>query len=168
MARGDGRRDGGFCLLLVVCRCASPGISAQPDDHDRPANPLPTYVFLAVILFELNQPPALHPARIRRAASPIFSRRKQHEACAGFGSGERYRCRHPARGHCRPTIVLPPRLLPYSKPRRLPRGTHRTIVPSNKHSPTEILAACRFTGPWMRDCSCECWLFSHGPAGSHF
>ena len=39
------RRDGGlFCLLLVVCRCASPGISAQPDDHDRPANPLPTYV----------------------------------------------------------------------------------------------------------------------------
>ena len=78
---GGGRRDG-LCLLLVVCRCASPEISAQPDNHDWPANPLPTYVPLAVICSNSNQPPALHPARIRSCLAHFFQ--KQHESCAGL------------------------------------------------------------------------------------
>ena len=152
---GGGRRDG-LCLLLVVCRCASPEISAQPDNHDWPANPLPTYVPLAVICSNSNQPPALHPARIRSCLAHFFQ--KQHESCAGLARDKDTDALTPARSV---TSYQNQKFacLRIFQPRRLPRGAHRTIVPSNTHSPTEILGspACRFTGPWMRGFSCECW-----------
>ena len=41
------------------------------------------HMCLAVILFELKQPPALHPARIKQSCLAHFFQ-KQHESCAGL------------------------------------------------------------------------------------
>ena len=159
---------GGFCLLLVVCRCASPGISAQPDDHDRPANPLPTYVpcrdfvrtqpaarlCIQHVSGELPRP--FFPEGSSMNHVPVLAREKDTDAAIPREAiaDRQFTC---------PRVCY--RIPSHAAFREAPI---RTIVPSNKHSPTEILAGLPFYG--TLDEGLLMWMlgFAHGPAGSHF
>ena len=58
------------------------------------------HMFLAVICSNSTQPPGSASSTYQgELPRPFFPEGSSMESCAGFGSGERYRCRHPARAH---------------------------------------------------------------------
>ena len=163
MARGrrEERRGGGsasFWWSVDAHRLESlPSPTTMTDQPTRCQ-----HMFLAVICSNSTQPPGsasstyqgelprpFFPEGSSMNHVPVLAREKDTDAAIPRGP------------NCHPKIDPPPAsatVFQATPPSR--EAPIRTIVPSNKHSPTEILAACRFTGPWMRGCSCECWVLS--------